>query len=354
MTTPTTTRKLRTRLLWAATLALTLVAVAACGQDAGEEPAGGDGTQGEQAAGDEGDGAAADYPSEQLDWTIAFGPGGGNDIMARTMIDTIEANDLYGEPIVAENREGGSGATGWGYVFNNAGDPYQVSTTSGSFITTPLQADTPWDSSSFTPVALLATDDLVLLVNGDSEIGSFEEWIEQVQQDPPSIGGIGSVNVDFIVPTLLSEAADFEFDYVSFNDAGEMQSALLSGSLDAIMSNPGEVLGLIDSGDLKALASSATETPEDLGDIPTFQEAGYDVNISMPRGLILAPDVDPAVQEWWIDTMEQIVETDGWQQYVEDNLLTEDIRYGEDFTTFLQETSDTFREILVEEGAIEG
>ena len=54
-------------------------------------------------------------------------------------------------------------------------------------------------------------------------------------------------------------------------------------------SNPGEVLGLIESGDM-ALAYSGQETPKSLGDIPTFGEAGYAVNISMPRGLILAPD----------------------------------------------------------------
>ncbi|MGH8742185.1 MAG: Bug family tripartite tricarboxylate transporter substrate binding protein, partial [Burkholderiales bacterium] len=109
------------------------------------------------------------YPSQRLNWIIAFGPGGGNDIMARTLISILEKYKLYPGNIVAENRAGGSGAVGWGYLYSQAGNPYHISTTSGSYITTPLQADTPWDPTSFTPVALLATDDLVLLVNGDSE-----------------------------------------------------------------------------------------------------------------------------------------------------------------------------------------
>ena len=99
------------------------------------------------------------YPSKRLNWTIAFGPGGGNDIMSRTLISILEKYKLYPENIVPENRPGGSGATGWGYVFSQKGDPYHVSTTSGSFITTPLQANTPWQPGSFTPVALLASDD---------------------------------------------------------------------------------------------------------------------------------------------------------------------------------------------------
>jgi putative tricarboxylic transport membrane protein len=296
---------------------------------------------------------ASDYPSERLDWTIAFGPGGGNDIMARTMIDIINKYELYPEEIVAENRQGGSGAVGWGYLYNQAGNPYAISTTSGSYITTPLQADTPWGPTTFTPIALLATDDLVLLVNGDSDIDSFEAFIEQAKESPPTIGGIGAVNVDFIVPTLLAEKAGFEFEYVSFNAAGDLNTALLSHALDAIVSNPGEIMGLVESGDMKALAYSGQKTPAALGDIPTFGDAGYPVNISMPRGLILAPDVPEAAQAWWIDTMKKIVETPEWQKYIESNNLTENVRYGEDFRAFLDETSGTFEEILREQGAID-
>jgi putative tricarboxylic transport membrane protein len=298
---------------------------------------------------------AQDYPdpNERLDWTIAFGPGGGNDIMARTLIDILDKHDLYPGEIVAENRQGGSGAVGWGYLYNQAGDPYAISTTSGSYITTPLQADTPWDPTAFTPIALLATDDLLLLVNGDSEIDSFEAFIESAKAAPPTIGGIGAVNVDFIVPTLLADKAGFDFEYVSFNAAGELNTALLSDALDAIMSNPGEVLGLIESGDMKALAYSGQQTPASLGDIPTFADAGYPVGVSLPRGLILAPDAPAQAQEWWIETMKKVVETPEWQEYISSNNLTENVRYGEDFRSFLVETSTTFEEILREQGAID-
>src|SRR3989304_9286170 len=75
------------------------------------------------------------YPSKRLAWTIAFGPGGGNDIMSRTLISVLEKYKLYPETIVAENRAGGSGAVGWGYVFSQKGNPYHLSSTSGSFNT---------------------------------------------------------------------------------------------------------------------------------------------------------------------------------------------------------------------------
>jgi len=292
------------------------------------------------------------YPSKRLTWTIAFGPGGGNDIMSRTLISVLEKYKLYPETIVAENRAGGSGAVGWGYVFSQKGNPYHLSSTSGSFITTPLQANTPWQPSSFTPIALLATDDLVLLVNKNSKIRNLKEFIAAAKAKPPSIGGIGAVNVDFIVPKLFSEKAGFTFSYVSFNKQGELTTALLSNALDAQMSNPGEVLGLLQSGDLRALAFSGKSTPKALGDVPTFAQAGYEIGVSLPRGLVLPSDVPKEAQQWWIETMKKVVETPEWKAYVDKQLLTENVLYGEDFRAFLVKTQGAFADILRKSGAI--
>ncbi|PWK55795.1 Bug family tripartite tricarboxylate transporter substrate binding protein [Silicimonas algicola] len=299
--------------------------------------------------------AAQDYPSadETLDWTIAFGPGGGNDIMARSIVEILNKYDLYPGDIKVENRAGGSGAVGWGYLASQAGNPYGISTTSGSFVTTPLQADTGWAPEDFTPVALLATDDLVLVVNGSSEIQNIEEFIAYAKENPINIGGTGTVNVDFIVPTLFAQAAGFEFDYVSFNDMSEQTTALLSNALDAMVGNPGEILGLIESGDLRPLVFSGQNIPDALAGVPTMGDIGYDIGVSMPRGLILAPDAPAEAQEWWIETMKKVVDTPEWKEYIASNTLTPTVIYGEDFRTFLTKTKNGFEEVLKSVGAVQ-
>jgi putative tricarboxylic transport membrane protein len=292
------------------------------------------------------------YPSKRLDWTIAFGPGGGNDIMSRTLISILEKYKFYPQTIVADNKPGGSGAKGWGFVFAQKGNPYHITSTSGSFITTPLQANTPWQPGSFTPIALLASDDMLMVVNKGSKAGTLQEFIAAAKAKAPSIGGIGAVNIDFIVPKLVSEKAGFTFNYVAFNKQGELITALLSGALDAAMSNPGEVLGLLQSGDMRALAYSGKSTPAALGKVPTFGELGYDIGISLPRGLVLPPDVPKETQQWWIDTMKKVVATPEWKDYIDKQVLTENILYGEDFRAFLQRTQGTFADILRKSGAI--
>lgn len=298
---------------------------------------------------------AQSYPdtNQTLDWTIAFGPGGGNDIMARTIVDILAKYDLYPGDISVENRAGGSGAVGWGYLYAQSGSGYGISTTSGSFVTTPLQADTPWQPADFTPVALLATDDLVLVVNGSSEIQDIGQFIEFAKTNPITIAGTGTVNVDFIVPTLFAEAAGFEFEYVSFNSMADQTTALLSSSVDAMVGNPGEILGLIDSGDLRALVYSGASTPDALAGVPTMGDVGHDIGVSMPRGLILAPDAPAEAQAFWIETMKRVVETPEWAAYIENNTLTPTIVYGEEFRTFLNRTQNGFAEVLRSVGAIQ-
>jgi putative tricarboxylic transport membrane protein len=295
----------------------------------------------------------AEYPSEALDWTIAFGAGGGNDIMARTMVDIINKYEMYPENISLENREGGSGATGWGYLFSKSGSGYDASTTSGSFITTPLQADTGWTYKDFTPIGLFATDDAVFVVPEGSEVETWEDWVAYAKgQGTVVVGGIGTVNVDFILHQMLAEAAGYEIDYVPFNEEGQLQTALLSGALEAVVSNTGSVLGQIEGKEVTPLLYTGPARLDVIADVPTGVEKGIEGLPSMPRGMILAPDAPPEAKAWWIATMKKVVETPEWQKYVDSNHLTENIKWDQDFFDSLQTTMESFETTLKEAGAL--
>ena len=303
--------------------------------------------------GSEGGDAGGEYPSDDMEWTIAFGPGGGNDIMSRTMVDIIEQYDMYPENIELQNREGGSGATGWGYLFNQKGSGYGISTTSGSFITTPLQADTGWTYEDFTPVGKFANDDALFVVPGDSDFQTWEDWVEFAKgEENVVVGGIGTINVDFILHQLMAEAAGYQIEYVPFNEEGQLQTALFSGSLDAMVSNTGSILGQVEAGEVRPLLFTGPERLPALEDVPTGEEKGISDLPSMPRGMILPPDAPQEAQDWWIETMKEVVETPEWKEYIESNYLTEEILWGEDFQTSLEETVSEFEATLEESGAL--
>ncbi|MGQ4877518.1 Bug family tripartite tricarboxylate transporter substrate binding protein [Billgrantia sp. LNSP4103-1] len=295
-----------------------------------------------------------DYPQDTLKWTIAFGPGGGNDLMSRTVVEILNKHDLYGDQdIVVENREGGSGAVGWSHVKNDEGNNYHVTSTSGNFIATPLVSDTDWNYADFTPVGLLANDAMFLVVPEDSDHDSIDDFVEAAKSERLTVGGIGAAGPDRVVAGLLMESADIKFEYVPSPDGGQVITSLTSGSVDAIISNPSEVSGQIEAGEFKALAYSEGKRSDIYPDVPTFKEEGYDFSFSLPRGVVLPAGVDAETQEWWIETLKDVVETQEWIDYLEKNGLSGNTIWGDEFADYLEDTSGQFEKTLKDIGAAE-
>ncbi|MGH3342094.1 MAG: Bug family tripartite tricarboxylate transporter substrate binding protein [Carbonactinosporaceae bacterium] len=283
---------------------------------------------------------AGNYPEEPLEWTVAFGPGGGNDIMSRQIVDILKKEKLYPEDITVENVDGGSGAKGWGRVYAESGNPYAISSTSGSFLTTPLESDTGWKPEDFTHIGLLATDASLFLTSKKSGVTSWEQWVDHAKsKGKVAVGGIGIVNIDLILHTELARQAGYEIKYVPFNEEGQLITALSSGSLDAITSNPAEVLGQVESGDMNALLFTGDEPMPGLTQVPTAKSLGYTDMVDTPRGLILPPDVPDEARQWWIDTMKKVVKTPAWQKYLKKNNLAPNERWGDDFASYIKKTS---------------
>jgi putative tricarboxylic transport membrane protein len=328
--------------------------LAACGGGATSDGEGAAGAA-DATAGETSEGAAelGDYTSETLNFTVAFSAGGVNDTMSRLIADIIQQKGIWTGDVVVENLEGGSGARGWGEVFAQRGNPLYITTTSGSFLATPLQADTPWGPTDFTPIALLATDEAALWVRADSPHQTLEDFIEAAKQNPPTIAGVGTAQLDFLAPAQVADQAGFEFEYVSHDGTPEAINSLLSGSVDALARVPGPMLGLLEAGDVRALAISGEQELEALEGVPTFASEGYEITVSLPRALVMPPDVEQRYVDFWIDAMQQVVATPEWDAYIEDNLLTENLLYGEEATAYFEEASTSFEEALRSEGVIQ-
>lgn len=293
------------------------------------------------------------YPTDTLNYVIAFGPGGGNDRMSRTLVGIMQQYDLYDGDIAVENRDGGSGAIGFSYVKRQAGNPYFATSTSGNFIGTPLVADTDWNYADFTPIALLASDAMFIVVRTDSDLDTLDDVVEAANAGRLTVGGTGTAGPERVVASLFADAAGIEYEYVPIGSGGELVTGLTSGSLNAIVANPSEVSGQLEAGTFTALAFSDSARSTVYPDIPTFRELGYDFNFSLPRGVVLRPELDPSVQEWWVAALQQAIDTPEWQDYLETNGMSGNPIWGEEFGTYLEETSAEFEAVLREIGAIQ-
>lgn len=264
------------------------------------------------------------YPSRPIEFVVPFGAGGGSDILARTIAKILADERIVTVPIVISNKPGGSGAVGWTYVLNKRGDPYVLTTISGSFWTTPLVGQAPFKVTDFTPVAGLALDTFLFVVRAESAYRTIGDIIKVSKQTPEviSVGGSAIASDDRVVTAMLEKGAGIKMTYVPFGGSGPALIAMLGGHVSAVWLNPAEGLEQLKANKIRALAVSSTRRLPILPNVPTFRELGLDIVWDQYRGVAMPPGVPAdAVQTMW-NSFQRLCRSQKWQKdYLEANVL---------------------------------
>jgi putative tricarboxylic transport membrane protein len=297
-------------------------------------------------------------PSRDVEFVVPYSPGGGSDTNARTIVKVINDNDLApGINFNVVNKPGGSGAVGNAYTYNKKGDDHTIMTWVPTQSTSQLVNDADVGLKDVTPIATLALDSFLLVVNADSPYNTIEEFVEAAKASPGklSIGGAGKGGEDHVIMYMLEKAAGIKLNYVTFNSGGETTSALLGGHIDATITNPNEILGTIQSGDARALATSSREPLEPpFTEVPTFASKGYeDVYYQQFRGIVGPPGMPQEAVDYYEGIMKKVAETSDWKEnYITKNSLTSAFKGAEESEKFYEESFETTKALLKELGMI--
>lgn len=298
-----------------------------------------------------GEGGSGFEPSKNVVMIVPFDPGGGSDILGRAMASGIE--EVRPEVnISVENRVGGSGAVGYSYLLEQEGDPHFLLASETSAVALPITTDTPWTWEDFTPVAQIAEDATLLVVPQDSEFQSLQDVIDAAKQERLTVGIAGAGGLDDIVFSLVERDQDVELERVVFESGGEIVNAMRGGNIDLASLNPGEVIGQLESGDLKALVAFAEKRYEGdlLADVPTAKEEGVDVFFTQYRGPFAAGGIKPEERKYWADAFVEWTDTEHYDKYIADNYLISVVRTGQEFEDYLKEYEKTLQSVLDEQG----
>ncbi|WP_293783641.1 hypothetical protein, partial [uncultured Aeromicrobium sp.] len=107
-------------------------------------------------------------PERDVVFVVPANAGGGQDLMARTMAEGLQAQD-QNLTIAVENRPGGSSAVGYAHVQQREGNPELLITATISLLSLPLTTDVTYTWESFTPIAMIGEDQALAVVRDDSE-----------------------------------------------------------------------------------------------------------------------------------------------------------------------------------------
>jgi putative tricarboxylic transport membrane protein len=290
-------------------------------------------------------------PTRNVVMIVPFEPGGGSDILGRAIASGIEEvrPDVN---VNVENRAGGSGAVGYSYLLEQQGEPHYLLASETAGVALPITTDTPFHWTDFTPIAQIAEDATLLVVNQDAPYRSLSDVIDAAGQERVIVGVAGATGLDTIVTSLMEEDQGVEFERVVFESGGEIVAALLAGDIDIAMLNPGEVIGQLEAGDMRALVAFADERYEggQLSGIPTAKEEGVDVSFTQYRGAFGAGGIAPEERAFWEDALVEWTETESYNEYIESNYLISVVRTGQEFEDYLKEYESTLESVLGESG----
>lgn len=293
---------------------------------------------------------AQDYPSRDIEMIIPFGVGGGSDTLARTIASVISEMGLLPVQILPENRPGGSGAIGYGYVGQQQGNDHLIATVSVSFFTTPLLGASPVSYKDFTPLAAISYSPYVLAVPSSSPYESVDDLASAGRLTTATVGVVSDAA---LLADMLSESAGVQIDAVPFDGEGEALAAVLGGHVDIVFMNPSELLSQTEAGTLRPLAVSSSERVEAFPDVPTFAELGHDIEHVQLRGLVMPGGVSEDVVAYWEGILEQVATSDEWrEQYIETYYDSPAYLNSEEFGALIEQTNDRYRAIMEELGLI--
>lgn len=230
------------------------------------------------------------YPDKPIRMIVPYTAGGGSDVVARLVAKELEAT--LGQPIVVDNRGSAGGIVGQGAVARSAADGYTIlfSGSGNLAISAALFKRLPYDTlKDFTPIALVATGPMAVLVNENVQAKDFAALQKEasVKSLNWASGGIGTTA--HLSGELVFDAAKMKMLHVPFNGTAPSITAFRGKHVDVVVDTMAALAPFVDpSKGIRAIAQTGATRSELMADVPTMKELGYNLTATVWWG-VLAP-----------------------------------------------------------------
>jgi tripartite-type tricarboxylate transporter receptor subunit TctC len=233
------------------------------------------------------------YPSRTIKIIQPLGPGSPGDIVSRAIAKSL--GEVFKQAIIVENKVGANGIIGMDACAKALPDGYTICVPSFSQITTNpvLYAKLPYDPSrDLAPVILIGDINSSFVVNEAVPVNSVRELAELGKAQPGKLNwgswGIGSF--PHLYMAWLQSVTGASFIHVPYKTIGQAVQGLVSDEVQVLLNTPGIMGPLAKAGKVKILAVVARHRSPLLPDVPTLEEAGFElpltswVGVTVPTG----------------------------------------------------------------------
>jgi tripartite-type tricarboxylate transporter receptor subunit TctC len=236
------------------------------------------------------------WPDKTIRIVVPFAPGGGTDVIARTLAQ--EMMKSLGGSIIIENKPGAGTIIGTQSVAGSEPDGYTLlMATFANAVNPSLYAKLPYDPhADFAPVALIARSFNIVVVNAASPIKSIADLIAAAKADPDklSYGTYGTGTSAHLAGELFKRLTRVNLTPVPYKGAAPAITDLLGGRIQVMFTTVASAAPLIAGGQLRGLAVTSPERSPAFPDLPTVAEAGVPGYVAESWYGLYAPAKTPA------------------------------------------------------------
>jgi putative tricarboxylic transport membrane protein len=298
--------------------------------------------------------AAEFKPSKPITMIAPAAPGGGSDVLSRTIAQIVANEKLAPQPMIVQNIPGGGQAIGLTQVAQQKGNTHMLAVANPASVAGLLVAGKGAPSiKELTMIAQLALDEQLIIVKSDSRIKSIQDVVAESKKKENSLSIAGSDQADRVCSRLFEKAAGIKMRYVPFNSGGENMTALLGGHVDMMWANPPEFIAQYDAKAVRPIVLAQDHRIGQFKDVPTFRENSMDIVFKFFRGVLAPPGVSPEVVAYYEGMLKKMVETKAWKEgYLAKNMLSPAWQTNKDFTKTISDSEVVFAETLKDLGLI--
>ena len=241
--------------------------------------------------------AQAAWPEKPVRLMVGFAPG-GSDIGGRIIAQKL--SEMWGQPVVVDNRPGAAGNIAADLVAKTSPDGYTILLFVNSYtINTSVYKGLTWDAlKDFAPVARYTSSPMIVVVNPKFPAKNLKEMTDYAKANPGKLffGSAGSGTAPHLVGELYAMQAGTQITHVPYKGSAPSLMGLVGGEVQLSFAASSSVSAFVKDGRLRPLAVTTSKRDPQFPDVPTVAEAGipgFDADIWY--GLVVPAKTPPAI-----------------------------------------------------------
>lgn len=285
--------------------------------------------------------ASAWEPTKPIKIVVGFSPGGGTDIVARTLV--AAAQEFFPVPLVVVNKPGGGGTLAADFVAKAPADGYTLLVAGGSeSVSVPNYRKLSYSLDDFTGILRLMRARIFIASRPDSGINSVADLKAKALANPGKLSYSTSGPGSILHSTMLLLVKDLGIDmrHLPYKGGAPAIAALLGGHVDiSTVGGPEEAVAHVAAGKIKLLALASQTRFPGFPEVPTMMELGHKVYVENQKGLVAPKGLPPDVAQYLHDTFKKGQDSKVWEKMAEKLQLETAYLSGDDFMKSMKDMS---------------